>query len=128
MGEEEIKDEELAPTQTAGYKPGEKKTLEELAKLDAQDGMLFTPCLISSSFPALTLSPSSLNLLAESLKKWKESLGVGKAPVPAGGDARKVIVQALAMEVTGRSDVSIDLSTPGIQIFIHLNLSLVVSH
>lgn len=32
-------EEELAPTQTAGYNPGEKKTLEELAKLDAQDGM-----------------------------------------------------------------------------------------
>lgn len=31
-------EEDLAPTQTAGYNPGEKKTLEELAKLDAQDG------------------------------------------------------------------------------------------
>ncbi len=54
-----------------------------------------------------------LHLLSESLKKWKESLGVGKAPIPAGGDARKVIVHALAMEVVGRGDVSIDLSTPG---------------
>ena len=41
--------DELNPTSTAGYKPGEKKTLEELAQLDAQD---------------------------ESLRKWKESLGL----------------------------------------------------
>lgn len=41
--------DDLVPSMTAGYKPGEKKTLEELAKLDEQD---------------------------ESLKKWKESLGL----------------------------------------------------
>jgi hypothetical protein len=35
MGEE---DDDMKATQTAGYKPGEKKTLEELATLDAQDG------------------------------------------------------------------------------------------
>ncbi len=37
MGEED----DLEPTQTAGYKPGEKKTLEELAQLDAADGRSF---------------------------------------------------------------------------------------
>jgi hypothetical protein len=37
MGEE---DDDMKATQTAGYKPGEKKTLEELATLDAQDGNL----------------------------------------------------------------------------------------
>ncbi|KAI9317688.1 immunoglobulin E-set [Dichotomocladium elegans] len=42
-------DDDFAPTQTAGYKPGEKKTLEEYQNLDAQD---------------------------ESLNKWKESLGL----------------------------------------------------
>lgn len=41
--------DEFAPTQTPGYKPGEKKTLEEYQNLDAQD---------------------------ESLAKWKESLGI----------------------------------------------------
>lgn len=45
-------EDELAPTQTTGYKPGEKKTLEEYQSLDAQD---------------------------ESLKKWKESLGLNNA-------------------------------------------------
>ncbi len=42
-------EEDFAPSQTTGYKVGEKKTLEELAQLDAQD---------------------------ESLRKWKESLGL----------------------------------------------------
>lgn len=42
-------DDDLVPTQTAGYTPGQKKTLDEYNQLDAQD---------------------------ESLKKWKESLGL----------------------------------------------------
>lgn len=45
-------EDELAPTQTAGYKVGEKKTMEEYQSLDAND---------------------------ESLKKWKQSLGLGGA-------------------------------------------------
>lgn len=45
-------DDDFAPTQTAGYKPGEKKTMEEYRNLDAQD---------------------------ESLNKWKESLGLKDA-------------------------------------------------
>ncbi|KAI9273579.1 immunoglobulin E-set [Sporodiniella umbellata] len=81
-------DDELAPTQTTGYKPGEKKTLQELQTLDAQD---------------------------ESLKKWKESLGLNdKAQAAAtSDDSRRVIVEHLALEVEGRPDVIVDLSTPG---------------
>jgi Rho GDP-dissociation inhibitor len=45
-------DDDLAPTQTTGYKPGEKKTLQDYQTLDAQD---------------------------ESLNKWKESLGLNKS-------------------------------------------------
>jgi Rho GDP-dissociation inhibitor len=45
-------DDEMAPSQTAGYKVGEKKTLDEYKNLDAND---------------------------ESLKKWKESLGLNIA-------------------------------------------------
>jgi hypothetical protein len=45
-------EDELAPTQTAGYKVGEKKSLQEYETLDAND---------------------------ESLKKWKASLGLGKS-------------------------------------------------
>ncbi|ORX89260.1 E set domain-containing protein [Basidiobolus meristosporus CBS 931.73] len=82
---ESFDNEELMPTTTAGYKPGEKKTIQELTALDAED---------------------------ESLRKWKENLGLGKAPVSATDDPRKVIVLQLALEVEGRPDVVLDLSTP----------------
>ena len=36
------------------------------------------------------------------------------AKVPTDGDPRKVVVQSLALEVVGRPDVVIDLSTEGI--------------
>ncbi|GAB5587031.1 rho GDP dissociation inhibitor [Umbelopsis nana] len=77
-------DDDLAPTQTAGYKVGEKKTLEEYETLDAHD---------------------------ESLKKWKQSLGLGQASGPTD-DPRRVVVLGIALEVAGRPDVSVDLSTP----------------
>ncbi|KAI7878341.1 E set domain-containing protein [Lichtheimia hyalospora FSU 10163] len=76
-------DEDLAPSQTAGYKPGEKKSLQEYHSLDAQD---------------------------ESLKKWKESLGL-KVSAPTD-DSRRVVVEYIALEVQDREDVKIDLSTP----------------
>ncbi|KAI9297226.1 E set domain-containing protein, partial [Neoconidiobolus thromboides FSU 785] len=75
------------PTETEGYKVGEKKTIEELQNLDAED---------------------------ESLAKWKASLGLaaaGSAASPAD-DPRKVVVLQLAMEVEGRPDVLMDLSSP----------------
>lgn len=78
-------EEDLLPTQTPGYNPGEKKTLEEYSKLDEND---------------------------ESLKKWKESLGIGKSAGPAD-DPRQVIVLNLALEVKDRSDVVLDLSNFG---------------
>ncbi|KAI8140636.1 immunoglobulin E-set [Fennellomyces sp. T-0311] len=80
-------EDDFAPTQTAGYKVGEKKTLDEYKNLDAQD---------------------------ESLNKWKESLGLktgGKRSGPADDD-RRVVVEYIALEVEGRPDVKIDLSTP----------------
>lgn len=49
---EHIDDDELAPTQTTGYKPGEKKSVQEYQTLDAND---------------------------ESLNKWKQSLGLNNA-------------------------------------------------
>ena len=47
-------DDDLVATTTTGYKPGEKKTLEDYQTLDAGD---------------------------ESLNKWKESLGIKKGGV-----------------------------------------------
>lgn len=52
MSDHHHDDDELAPTQTTGYKPGEKKSLQDYQTLDAGD---------------------------ESLNKWKESLGLNKA-------------------------------------------------
>ncbi|CDH51697.1 rho-gdp dissociation inhibitor [Lichtheimia corymbifera JMRC:FSU:9682] len=78
-------DDDFAPTQTAGYKPGEKKTMEEYQNLDAQD---------------------------ESLNKWKESLGLkAGASVGPSDDPRNVVVEYIALEVEGREDVRVDLST-----------------
>ncbi|RUS15220.1 immunoglobulin E-set [Endogone sp. FLAS-F59071] len=94
-------DDEFAPSQTAGYKPGEKKSLQEYQTLDAND---------------------------ESLQKWKASLGLGQVaaastpsnhcvsvdshnPGPAD-DPRRVVVEKIALEVVEREDVVLDLSTP----------------
>lgn len=46
----------------------------------------------------------------ESLKKWKESLGL-KAEGTASDDPRKVVVLSLSLEVADREDVTVDLST-----------------
>lgn len=62
-----VGDEELRPTQTEGYKVGEKKTVEEYAQLDAND---------------------------ESLARWKASLGIGAGEGGAGDPSKpKVSVQ-----------------------------------
>lgn len=61
-----VNDDELKPSETKGYKVGEKKTLEEYKQLDAND---------------------------ESLQRWKASLGVGAgAAGGAGADKPKVRV------------------------------------
>ncbi|TPX32791.1 hypothetical protein SmJEL517_g04172 [Synchytrium microbalum] len=81
-------DDDLTVSTTAGYKVGEKKTLEELQKLDEQD---------------------------ESLKKWKESLGIkagASEDADTAKDPRKVIVFSLTLEVKDRTDVVVDISTP----------------
>ncbi|KAI9485228.1 MAG: immunoglobulin E-set [Benjaminiella poitrasii] len=79
-------EDDLTPTQTTGYKPGEKKSLQEYQTLDAQD---------------------------ESLNKWKESLGLNKVAAQTGpaNDPRRVVVEYIALEVEGREDVRVDLST-----------------
>ncbi|KXN68312.1 E set domain-containing protein [Conidiobolus coronatus NRRL 28638] len=84
MASPKIDSDELVATTTEGYKVGEKKTIEELQALDAED---------------------------ESLVRWKQSLGLGTgAAAAASDDPRKVIVLSLAMEVAGRSDVVLDLT------------------
>ncbi|KAI3404277.1 RDI1 [Candida oxycetoniae] len=67
-------DDDLVPEEVEGYNVGEKKTIEEYNKLDAED---------------------------ESLAKWKASLGLAtdSTPYPVKpGDKRKVVVTELALE------------------------------
>jgi Rho GDP-dissociation inhibitor len=86
MSAEAPKDEELVPEQTAGFKVGESKTIDEYKQLDQND---------------------------ESLRKWKESLGIGTGEsISDPNDPRKVIITSLGLEVEGRPDIIIDLRTP----------------
>jgi len=79
--------DELNITMTEGYKPGEKKTVEEYTKLDADD---------------------------EALNRWKASLGLGSGKTIGDiSDPRKVIIEELALEVSDRSDIVVDLKAPG---------------
>ncbi|GBC00183.1 hypothetical protein RclHR1_03780012 [Rhizophagus clarus] len=78
-------DEELVPSQTTGYKVGEKKTINEYKDLDADD---------------------------ESLAKWKASLGLNASAAGPTDDPRRVVILQIALEVEGRDDVVLDLSTP----------------
>lgn len=67
-------DDDLVPEQVEGYTVGEKKTIEEYNKLDAED---------------------------ESLAKWKASLGLSTTGTPypvKPNDKRKVVVTELALE------------------------------
>ncbi|KAI9713236.1 MAG: hypothetical protein M1820_001222 [Bogoriella megaspora] len=50
----------------------------------------------------------------ESLRKWKESLGLGTGEsISDPSDPRKAIILSLGLEVEGRPDIIIDLTTPG---------------
>lgn len=81
-------EDDLQASKTEGFKVGEKKTVEEYAKLDQND---------------------------ESLNRWKASLGISSSP-PIGvdpNDQRRCVIKALALEVEDRSDITIDLTAPG---------------
>lgn len=50
----------------------------------------------------------------ESLRKWKESLGIGSGKdLSDPNDPRKCVILSLGLEVEGRDDIIIDLSGPG---------------
>ena len=72
--------------------------------------------LISSaylSFPASLTAPQT-DQNDESLRKWKESLGIGSGKsISDPNDPRKCIIQSLGLEVEGRPDIVIDLKSPG---------------
>ncbi|CRG84318.1 Rho GDP-dissociation inhibitor [Talaromyces islandicus] len=77
-------DDELATSQTEGFKVGEKKTIEEYKNLDQND---------------------------ESLNRWKASLGLNTGdPIGDPNDPRKCIIKSLAIEAPGRADITLDLT------------------
>ncbi|KAF3913019.1 hypothetical protein ABW21_db0202738 [Orbilia brochopaga] len=76
-------DHELEASQTEGYKVGEKKTIDEFTKLDADD---------------------------EALNKWKASLLASGKPVGDPNDPRTVVIEEIALIVDGRPDIAIDLT------------------
>ncbi|KAI8621218.1 immunoglobulin E-set [Chytriomyces sp. MP71] len=82
----DISSSDFEVANTTGYKAGAKKTAAELAQMDAED---------------------------ESLRKWKESLGIkAGAAAPTTDDPRNVALLSIAMETAGRPDVVIPLDTP----------------
>jgi len=84
---EHAADEELNPETTEGFKVGVKKTIDEYQQLDQGD---------------------------ESLRKWKESLGIGSGKgISDPKDPRTCVILSLGLEVEGRPDIVIDVSQPG---------------
>ncbi|WFD07432.1 rho GDP dissociation inhibitor [Malassezia vespertilionis] len=91
-------DDELNPTRVyeehtyhaaiSGYNPGQKKSLQEYANLHAED---------------------------ESLRRWKESLGIVPGAAPADANAPKLTIHKLALEssVLPNGSLGIQLDRPG---------------
>ncbi|MCJ1477663.1 hypothetical protein MMC13_006336 [Lambiella insularis] len=81
-------DDDLVAEKTEGYKVGDKKTIAEYTNLDQND---------------------------ESLNRWKASLGLatGTPLAVQPGDTRRCVIESLGLEVEGRPDIIIDLTTPG---------------
>lgn len=80
-------DKDLTPENTTGYKVTEKKTIAEYAKLDAED---------------------------DSLKKWKESLGIveDSESLSDPNDKRRVVVLEMRVDIEGQDPIIINLETP----------------
>ncbi|GAA5887963.1 hypothetical protein JCM6882_000817 [Rhodosporidiobolus microsporus] len=82
-----VHDDDLAPTETEGYKVGAKKTLDEYSQLDAED---------------------------ESLNKWKASLGLGAGGAAGSSEGPTVSPLTLSLISASRpTPIELDLSSPG---------------
>ncbi|KAL9032625.1 MAG: hypothetical protein Q9214_007888, partial [Letrouitia sp. 1 TL-2023] len=145
-------DEDLVASKTDGFKVGEKKTVEEYAKLgESSANLLYDRCqiqlvgitlrvtclhirsYIEIMFMGITLLSNESHFLLwradgwmtnlfdradqndESLNRWKASLGISNSPaLPVDpSDTRRCIIRSLALEVEGRQDITIDLTSPG---------------
>ncbi|KAF7790879.1 hypothetical protein EIP86_001837 [Pleurotus ostreatoroseus] len=81
-------EDELAPTMTPGYKPGAEKTVEELAKLDAED---------------------------ESLARWKASLGImpgSSGSVESGPKLTVLTLELMSPTMPAGMKLSMDVTNP----------------
>lgn len=68
----------------------------------------------SPASPLLTHTSTLTDQNDESLRKWKESLGLGSGQtISDPNDPRKVILLSLGLEVEGRPDIIIDLTQTG---------------
>lgn len=120
-------DDDLTASKTEGYKAGEKKTVEEYAKLGEIHFILshfqqfqsraFGPDHQSRHW---SISKSAVSDIHEdqndeSLNRWKASLGISNSPaLPVDpSDQRRCVIKSLALEVEGRPDITIDLAAPG---------------
>jgi len=80
-------EQDLLPDQTEGFKVGEKKTMDEINQLDADD---------------------------EAMQRYKASLGLGGGKdISDPNDPRHCIILSLTMESEGRPPVTVDLSAKG---------------
>jgi Rho GDP-dissociation inhibitor len=76
-----------------------------------QQASPYTPLL---TLPPHAHTPTFIDQNDESLRKWKESLGLGSGnTISDPNDPRKVILLSLGLEVEGRSDIIIDLTQTG---------------
>ncbi|KPV75012.1 uncharacterized protein RHOBADRAFT_44527 [Rhodotorula graminis WP1] len=82
-----VPEDDLAPTETTGYKVGQQKTLEELARLDAED---------------------------DSLARWKASLGINPAAsASTSGSGPNVEILSLSLTAPSRPQpIVFDLTDP----------------
>ncbi|KAK9466492.1 immunoglobulin E-set [Lipomyces arxii] len=83
-----VEEDDLVPDFARGYVVGQKKTVDEYVKLDDND---------------------------ESLRKWKESLGLTSATrgsIGAPGDKRKVVILRLQLEIQDHEAITVDLDNP----------------
>ncbi|KAL8811238.1 MAG: hypothetical protein Q9200_001965 [Gallowayella weberi] len=107
-------DEELVASKTDGFKVGEKKTVEEYAKLGelSSDSTSSMERQLRRSVISLT---NRVDQEDESLNRWKASLGISSSPAlhVDPKDTRRCVIHSLALEVPGRPDMTIDLSVPG---------------
>jgi len=73
-----------------------------------------TACSRTSTIVTITVANITPDQNDESLRKWKESLGLGSGKdLSDPSDPRKCIILSLGLEVEGRPDIIIDLKAPG---------------